>query len=42
MKECEWDAVLVVSHPVRPRMAVAATVAMRRRKVDLIMGFGDV
>jgi hypothetical protein len=42
LKECEWDAVLVVSHPVRPRTAVAATAAMKRRKVDLIMGFADV
>jgi hypothetical protein len=42
LKECEWDAVLVVSQPVRPSMAVAATVAMRRWNVDFIMRFGDV
>ena len=39
MKECEWEAVLVVSHPVRLRIAVAATAVSKKWRVDFLMEF---
>ena len=39
MKECEWEAVLVVSQPVRLRIAVAATAVSKKWRVDFFMEF---
>jgi hypothetical protein len=39
LKECEWEAVLVVSHPVRLRIAVAATAVRKKWRVGLFMEF---
>jgi hypothetical protein len=39
LKECEWEAVLVVSHPVRLRIAVAATAVSKKWRVGFVMKF---
>ena len=39
LKECEWEAVRVVSHPVRLRIAVAATAVSKKWRVDFFMEF---
>ena len=39
LKECEWEAVLIVSHPVRLRIAVAATAVSKKWRVGFVMEF---
>jgi len=39
LKECGWEAIFIVSHPVRLRIAVAATAVSKKWRVDFFMEF---